>query len=368
MRVLILSASTGAGHNQAANNLKNEFLKNNAQVEIIDLFKSTSNIFNSIITDSYEILATRIPKVYGYFYNMVDKKEFNKYLLKKAFFVVEKRLKRILKNSSPDIVISTHPFGVAVICSLKDKKEIDIPFIQIVTDFKAHYSYVDDKVDAYITASDYTKDSLIEKGVDSNKIYAYGIPTKEEFRDSSEKKLKEFNEFNILIMGGSMGLSPMKDCLKILLESDLNIKITLICGNNNKLYNELNLKFNDYICGSKLKVLGFVNNVHEIMEKSDIIITKPGGLTTTEAINKTIPMVIPFAIPGQEEENTRFMVDNNMAIEVTDVNLLPKYIEELMKNPNKYNEMVSNMKVLSSTYSVTGIVDVAMKLLEKNGE
>lgn len=363
-KILILTASTGAGHNQAANNLKREFVEKFHEVEIVDLFKSTDTAMNKIITEGYNFFAKVIPDAYGILYNSLDKKQLNKYLLQNASILIEKRISKKIAEIEPDIIISTHPFGVPIITSLKAKDRLSIPFVQVVTDFKAHYTYVDQNVDAYITASEYTREGLIERGISPEKIYAYGIPTKEEFQVKTQRNCDLNGLFKVLVMGGSMGLKPMEDSVEILISSDLNIQITVVCGNNESLREKLSNKFSNSIEIGKLEVLGFINNVHEYMESSDLIITKPGGLTTTEAINKCIPMLIPFAIPGQEQENTSFMVENNMALEIREVSQLPMYIKHLIEHPDLYMEMVENMQELSSTYSVDKIILLAEELMK----
>ena len=160
-KILILTASTGAGHNQAANNLKREFEEKSHEVIIVDLFKSTDKAMNAVITEGYNFFAKIVPDAYGFIYNLLDKKKLNDYLLKNAFILIEKRISRKMKEIEPDIIISTHPFGVPIICALKQKNKTNVPFIQVVTDFKAHYTYVDQNVDAYITASEFTRDIIV---------------------------------------------------------------------------------------------------------------------------------------------------------------------------------------------------------------
>lgn len=362
-KILILTASTGAGHNQAANNLCREFEEKSHEVMIVDLFKSTDKAMNAVITEGYNFFAKIVPDAYGFIYNLLDKKQLNDYLLKNAFILIEKRISRKIKEIQPDIVISTHPFGVPIISALKQKNKTNIPFIQVVTDFKAHYTYVDKHVDAYITASEFTREGLIERGIEANKIYSYGIPTKEEFQTKPDRVFDANNTFKLLVMGGSMGLKPMEDSVDILINSDLNIHMSVVCGNNETLKNKLTEKFKQKIEEGHLEVVGFINNVHEYMDHCNLIITKPGGLTTTEAINKCIPMLIPFAIPGQEQENTSFMVENKMALEIREVSQLPMYIRQLIQEPQIYMEMVKNMTELSSTYSIDKIIDLAEKLM-----
>lgn len=130
-----------------------------------------------------------------------------------------------------------------------------------------------------------------------------------------------------------------------------------------KMQESLRNRFLHHINNGKLKVLGFVDNIDELMENSKLIVTKPGGLTSTEAISKNLPMIIPFCIPGQEQENTDFLVNNNMAMEINDFNNLPKIIKLLMENRELYEEMVNSMKQLAQNYSIDKIIYLANVLV-----
>lgn len=361
MKIIILTASTGAGHNQAAQNIAKEFLKsnNNDEVEIFDFFMDTSKTANKLVTESYDVFANKFPNTYGFIYNIFNIKLVNNIFLKNLFFKVKNRMKKKLIESNPSVIVSTHPLSVPLIMKIFEEEKISIPFVQIITDFKAHYTYIDDGVTAYITGSEYTKENLIKCGVNAEKIFVYGIPIREEFKIINKSETKTFN---ILLMGGSMGLKKMEDSVDVLLNSDLDVKITIICGNNVTLREKLVKKFKNKIIAGKAEIKGFVNNIDELMDKSKLIITKPGGLTSTEAINKQIPMIIPFAIPGQEEENTAFLVEEKMAISINDIEDLPKYVKMLLEDKKLYNEMVDNMRRLSESYSTEKIVELVHNL------
>ncbi len=362
--IIIVTASTGAGHNQAAHNLKKQFEAQGIYCHILDMFKATNKGMNILIADGYELLAEKMPKTYGFFYKLSDQKMMNKFMFNNVFMATEYRIKWLVRELQPDLIISTHPFGAPIIGKLKKKGKIDVPFMQIVTDFKAHYTYVHAGVDAYIVASEYTEQSLIDKGANKSKIYAYGIPAKEEFWQSKERTFSSDRPLHLLIMGGSMGLAAMQDAIDILLSTDKKLKMSIVCANNKELYQKFEYRYERAIENKKVDLYGFVNNIDELMDDADLIISKPGGLTTTEAIHKCIPMIIPFAIPGQEQENTNFLVENDMAIEVKDINSLNEHINRLIEDESYYQLMVENMLNLSKTYSVDAIISLAVSLME----
>jgi len=360
-KILILTASTGAGHNSAAKSLEEEYIKNGYETLVFDIFKDTSEIIDTIVVDGYKVMAQVFPKLYGAIYEMSDRSFLNNKIFSKSLIITRKRLLKAIQKFNPDVIISTHPFGVGIISTLKRKEKIDAKFISIVTDFKAHYAYVTQYVDAYITGSEYTKETLIEKGVDKNKIFAYGIPVKNEFYKEEKKDNLKTNVFKILLMGGSLG---SKGILKVLKKLNINDKINVIavCGSNEKLEKSIKKEFMKDIENGYLEVIGFSKEIPKLMDECDLIITKPGGLTTTEALSKQIPMIIPFAYPGQEIENTEFLVKSGVAMKSDKYDNINTLISILAENYGYYSNMKEQMKNITSAYSIKKIIELSEML------
>jgi len=359
--VLILSAATGNGHNQAANSLKNDLEASGYTVHITNPLREEGKIMDTLIEDGYELLAARMPKFYGKMYKIADYKLINKGVGNFLKITLRKTILKLIRQYQPDLLISTHPFYVSVVSYLKANGETDLPLITIVTDYMAHRFYVSKYVDAYIVGSNYTKDTLIEKGAVADNIYNYGIPIRKEF--SQPRKTPKDSIFTLLIMGGSMGLSYMKKCLKNLLHNTHEFRVLVVCGNNDKLKNELEAKFAGKQNGKEIIVYGICPNIPELMDQSDVIITKPGGLTATEAINKNIPMLIPFYIPGQEEENAEILVNAGVAIRITKISELNKVVDRFFQEPSLLENMRRNAQKLAAERTPGNIVQLADKLI-----
>lgn len=364
-KVLILTTSTGQGHNQAATSVAESF--ENAGYEIIklDFLAKNSKFLNDMIVQGYEISASKFPKTYGLFYNLTDSKFINKFL-KLPFFLTRRKVSKFINEIQPDVIVASHSISINVISDLK-KHGLKTPYILIVTDFKAHYLYVDDYVDAYITGSNYTKRSLVVRNINPNKIYPIGIPISRDFyKDTtSVATLKNDDYFNLLLMGGSLGLNSIFTVLKELTNNPNKLRITVVCGKNANLKNKL-LKYcnSNEFKNKKLHILGFTKDISYLMDYCDVIISKPGGLTVTESIVKNIPLVIPFAIPGQEIENIDFLTTEGYSIYVKDIEQLNNTINYLIQNPDELAKMKLKLKELSSTYSLTKIVDIADNLID----
>ena len=362
-KILILTTSTGEGHNQAAKSISTTFEKYGYEIVTHDFLKNNSKFLTKLFVTGYEVSASFLPRIYGFIYKLTDTTFINK-LLSFVFTITKRKIKKLIDETNPNIILVTHPFAVSIIGSLKEKG-LNVPSMVIVTDFKAHATYLNKNIDAYITASKSTKNDLSNRGIDSKRIYSYGIPVKDEFLQSEFDITYAKNDgyFNILLMSGSMGLKNISYVLKELLNNSNKLRITVVCGKNEKLKNNLLKEYNHSIKNKKLHILGFSSDIDFLMEYSDLIISKPGGLTVTEAINKNLPMLIPFAIPGQETQNAEFLASNGYAIQIDNLLELNLIIDELISNPTKLQEMRSNLIKLSSLYSKKNIVALADNLI-----
>ncbi|WP_040210606.1 MGDG synthase family glycosyltransferase [Clostridium polynesiense] len=363
-KVLILTTSTGQGHNQAADSLKDTFVKRGYEVIKYDFLDNNSKFLTRCIVGGYELLVSKTPKVYGGIYKITNFAKINS-SLKLAFMHTENKVYYYITQCSPDIIIGTHPLSVNIISSLKKHKLIDIPFISIVTDFKAHSTYISPYVDAYITASEYTKKKMSEGIIPENRIFPYGIPIKQEFFSKADAFLSmERDEyFNILLMGGSMGLNNIFYVLERLMKNKHKLRITVVCGNNSELKSNLEEAFMNPPLDKKIHIFGFTTAVASLMELSDIIISKPGGLTASEALVKNLPMIIPFAIPGQETENAEFLSSIGCAVYEPDLNNINNILNSLIENPDKLLEMKNNIRRISKHYSINEIVSLSERLI-----
>ena len=363
-KILILTASTGEGHNQAANSISECFEKSGYEVIKNDFLKSSGKFLDNVLVKGYEILASVFPKIYGFSYKLTDYQLNNK-VLSLLFIFTKRKVLKLINTTEPDIILLTHPFAVNIIGNLK-RKGLNTPVISIVTDFKAHGTYINSNINVYITGSEFTKTTLIERGISANKIFPYGIPVKKEFLKKVPELLsvKDPDYFNILLMSGSMGLKNISYVLRELLNNSHKLRITVVCGNNTELKNSLSKEYKNRIKDKKLHIIGFSNDIASLMEYSDLIITKPGGLTISEAINKTLPIIIPFCIPGQEMQNTEFLASNGYAIYIDNLLEINMTVDRLIDNPDLLKKMRSKLSNLASTYSNKKIVDIADNLIK----
>ncbi|NMA83218.1 MAG: glycosyltransferase [Epulopiscium sp.] len=363
-KVLIFTASTGGGHNQAASCLEEEFIKHGFIAKKIDALQVVNKGLDTLISGSYKVLVNMFPELYGNIYDISNKEKLNKVITSSFAKISKGKIYNIILEEKPDLIVSTHCFVISVVGYLKENRFIDIPFISVVTDYEAHQTYINKNVDAYIAASDYTSETLIRHGIPKEKIFSYGIPIKTEFLDSCKANPFEQKAFQILLMAGSLGLKNMKKALKSIVTMKENYHLVVVCGNNKELQKSIEKEYADLIKNKKLTLYGFTKNIPAIMESSDVIITKPGGLTVSEAIAKRLPMIVPYYIPGQEKENLDFLIKEEIAIYVYKINDIKELLESIMKDPKILDNMKENMEAMCNRFCLDNIIYLAEELIE----
>lgn len=370
MNILILSASTGGGHMRASKAIESYMIKQDKDinVKIVDSLLYISPILNKTITSGYVYLATKTPKLYGKLYDLSNKDRKFSNFVTRINNIFANKLLPLIDDFKPDVIITTHPFPTEMVSRLKLKNEINIPLICIMTDYAPHKAWLSEKVDAYIVANDDMVAKMVAQGVSEEHIYAYGIPVDEVFFEEKEKQLV-LEELNldknlptILMMAGSFGVANVFDIYANIIDIDFDFQIILVTGKNKKLYNQ----FEEVVGNSpkNTKLIYFTNEINKFMQASDIIITKPGGLTVTEALACNIPMAIFDAIPGQEEENAEFLIKHNMAVRISDGNSCREAIVRLLEDNGKLENMKEACKSFDKNDSSKNIFLLLNELIE----
>ncbi|WP_242821851.1 MGDG synthase family glycosyltransferase [Pseudoramibacter alactolyticus] len=364
--VLIFSASTGGGHNLAAQTVQRGLSERGYTVQIIDAFADTSKAFNKLLTKGYKQMVEKVPRLYHLLYNDLDKDT----LRRRGIFSLVARFMNpdimpMMVANKPVLLVSTHPFVTNILGRIKDMGAFDIPIISFVTDYKFHGVYTHPKINAYVVGSPYTKKGMVERGVPAEIIHPYGIPVREAFEkekapcEAIDKEVKG----TVLLMGGSLGTHHMKKAFKALIKSREKIRIIAVCGNNSSLMDELEHYAQKHTNNKLVQAFGFVDNIPALMDESDVIVSKPGGLTTAEAMVKGIPMIIPYCYPGQEEDNAEYLEASGMGICLEKIDELTDLIDYLIDHKLIIQEMAENMNTEAKTYSPNATLDLCEALI-----
>ncbi|OHB69733.1 MAG: hypothetical protein A2W23_02205 [Planctomycetes bacterium RBG_16_43_13] len=343
MKILILSVTAGAGHNRAAEAIKAEATLSfpHIKAEYYDALDFSSKLFKTLYSQSYVFMVNRTPSLWGLLYHEMEKgKERKK--TDKIVNTYDKhaypKLIKLIKRIEPDFIICTHFLPVNVILA----HSINIPIGVVVTDYDVHKLWVNKDLSVYFVASDEVKWQLKKYGVRESNIVVTGIPIHPTFRRSKDRKelLAKFGlkdgVTTILLLSGGFGMEKVEDAFEVIANAAQDCQILAIAGKNEKLKNKLSAIAKGY---PNCKVYGFVTNIDEFMQVSDIAITKAGGLTTSECLVKELPMIIVSPIPGQEERNCDFLLESGAAVKAKNIELLDYKLKSLLDNTSSIRRM-----------------------------
>jgi len=355
-RVLILTASYGNGHIQASHAIQQQFIKQGIeQATIIDLMKEGHPFLNKITTSLYK----KSPQssrmgldYYGWSYYLTRETKHTALFNRSMQVLGRKKLMEVIHQQRPDAVVNAFPFGAAPeVCST-----MGIQNFTVITDYALHSTWIHPFVDKYYVATEDLKQDIISKGFAKERVEVSGIPIRKEFDEMSFNRgalMRRSDKKTILIMAADSGaVSYIEEMLQMLLLLG-SYRIVVVCGRNEKLKQRLELQ---YVSFRQLKVLGYVDRVHELMSTSSCIITKAGGLTLTEAIALRLPIFIYKPYAGQERENARYLAGMGVASVSHHVEELSAQIQFLLTNPGLIEAVESRMIGLQKKHASALIV------------
>ena len=376
MKILIFYASYGGGHLKAAESINecilNNYTDKNIEVELIDCMKYVNKAIEKMTTAAYREMAKKMPWAWGKIYNDSQKGPLA-HISSRSNKIMSIKLLRLLREKQPDLIISTHPFGSQMCSYLKRKGKINAKIATILTDFAPHSQWLvgSDYTDYFFVAHDKMKSYLLSQNIEENKIFVTGIPLSNKFLCKYDRNdvLKNFelkdNKFNILFFGGGeFGLGKTRT-VEIFEEftkfaKSKDFQVIGIAGKNEKMKLAFENIVREHNCEENVKVLEFTNRVPELMSISDLVVTKPGGMTTTESLASRLPMIIINPIPGQEVENAEFLESKNIAIWIRKDDDVNEVLKNLFESPTKLKEMKQNTKLLANINSTRDICDILL--------
>lgn len=346
LRVLVFSATFGAGHERAAEAIIEEILTRspNAEITHLDCGVLLSRTFNTIIKSTYLGMIKHTPKLWGKFYYDTARISPDSKLQILLNHMGRSGLIKYINDLQPDLIICTYPTIAGVLAQLRLRNILNIPLVTVVTDYTVHNQWIHKGVDLYIVGCDDVYRGFIAQGIDPQCIQVTGIPVSPKFeaevnRDEIMERLGLIpGRPTVLIMGGAYGvISNPKGICSIIADMTLPTQAIVVCGRNKKLYESLE----DIIIKSRNPIIrfGFVNNIEEFMTVSDLIITKAGGLIVSEALTKHLPLVIFKPIPGQEEENTKYICKIGAGVTANSLETLKYTVCKLLEHPDKLKKM-----------------------------
>jgi len=371
-KVLIVYATAGIGHKKASMAVKKAYDEMNLpglEVTLIDALDYTNDFFKWSYLQAYLLMVNKLPTLWGLLYYFTDipfVDLFVSYIRRVNNWVNSKKLVNYILDTKPDVIISAHFFASEVIADLKQKSLVLSKLITIVTDYRLHAWWVCEGTNAYIVASEDTRRDLEARKVDPAKIKVMGIPIEPIFSKSLDRP-KIFKEtglrddiFTTLVIGGGFGVGPIEGIVKVIADIPKELQTIVICGHNEELVRKIQSLKDEYKLN--MKVVGFVDNVYEYMDISDILISKSGGITVSESLAKEIPLVVISPILGQETGNCAFLVRNNAAVKVSGLNDLKPALEGLIADPMKLDKMKESIKLIKKPNAAYDVAKFAYEL------
>ncbi len=376
MRIAILYASAGHGHQKAAEAVREGFLHCGVPQEeilLLDALEETPPWFRRLYTSTYYYSVKHTPWAWGGAYHFLDRPFIYQKMVqpvrRAANSLVGRRLAERMIREKPDAIIYTHFFAPEVLGGEKEKGTISGFTVSVVTDFLPHAFWVNPGTDHYWVMSEEGKEILEGWGVPSQKITAGGIPILLRFQpgagkgEARKKEELDENRFTILITSGSFGLGPTAGILRTLREFGNQIQVMTVSGRNESQRRALEREIYPF----RVKHYGFVTHMDELMDASDLIIAKPGGATTSESLAKELPMVVLEPIPGQEAGNAKLLKERNTSFFLGQPSDIRVILKAILDYPEVLEEKRRSIQKLAKPQAAVELAKLVLERIEGRG-
>lgn len=359
MKILILTGRFGMGHYSTAVSLKEEIESEmrSSTVEVVDILSFLTPKLDNIIYSSFNLLVEKASGIYNIFYNNLDSLQLD--LDVNIWQLFYSKLDRLVRDEGVDIIISTLPLSSGIMSDYKEKRNLNIPLITYITDISVHSEWLNKGTDLYMVPTESVKENLKKCNIREDRIIVRGIPVKNQFKQECKKTHRE-NRKKILIMGGGLGLIPIKDSEFRRLNMDISLDVTIITGKNKKIYNRLKDKYKN------INVVGYTDRVWEYMKNADLIVSKSGGITLFESIYSELPLLILSPFLAQEKNNAVFIERENIGQVIWDKNEdVYLRLKEMIKDEVKMEYMKKNLIRIKNSKDEEPILSILKELGEE---
>ncbi len=364
--VLFLSASVGEGHTAAAQAVSSALAERmpGATCEVVDSYRYASNVFHRVASNGYIGIVKLLPQLYKFAYDQAERatkiSAFKTWLHRYTAL----NLRQFVTELRPDAVVCTHAFPCGVMAEYKREFADAPPVVGIVTDFVVHPFWIHRNIDKYAVGTQAMRQTLVSRGVVPNRVVVTGIPIDHRFAQVASKRRARLHigvapgVTTLLLMGGGLGIGPLENALVAIDRLQHHVQTVVVVGKNKSL--EKRLTEVARRLRHRVKVTGFVANVYDYMQAADILVSKPGGLTSSEALVTELPIIMLRPLPGQEERNTRYLEERGVGIRVERSRELTQALACLLESPSALEKMRRNARALAhpdAAQSVASIIE-----------
>lgn len=345
--ILLVSENFGTGHTRAAEAILHGIRSADADVNVhlVEIGRVLRPRMSRLLVESYLGIIRKTPFLWRTFYGWHQGKSFPRSLQSFIRYALYTRLAELITLHRPRLVVSTHPFAAFGVARLKERGWA-FKLCTVITDFSAHGSWAHPQTDRYLVPADPVRKELIRLGVEPERVTVTGIPTdprfwKKEDQIEIRRHLGLRQLPTVLIMGGGLGLGNMEQLVKMVAKWRNHMQILVITGRNHQLYQTL--VSDPMLDHPNIRVAGYVQPLSEWMEAADLILTKPGAMTCTEAIAKVKPLLLYGTIPGHEERNGQFLTKNGLALRLKGEEHLDELLDRYLSDPEYFAPIRKNM-------------------------
>lgn len=368
--ILLLSAPYGGGHRRVAEVLDRIWRDTapGVRVDAVDFFDAFVNRTVSHLTSSLYINSVRhAPKLWGAFYYATGNIRPDSPTQKMINRLGRRRLAAYIRDRRPDVVVHTHPTPAGVMSDLKVQSVVDRPSLVVITDYAIHSQWVHPGVERYCVATDEIRAGLVDRGIPPDRITVTGIPVDPVFAspldraETAHRLGLDPTRTTVLVMAGAYAmLGGVADVHRVLMHCPRRVQAVFICGRDPGLVEKLRQRSRRR---PDLHVQGYVANVHEWMAASDLLVTKAGGITVSEALTRELPMVIYRPIPGQEDWNTQTVAAAGAAKVAGNPNDLARVLETLLSDPGALDSMRRAARRFKRPHAAHDVARAALDLV-----
>ncbi|MBO7170468.1 MAG: glycosyltransferase [Clostridia bacterium] len=370
MKVLIFTITAGEGHNVTAAALKEAFSARGAQAEVVNMYEATNRLVHVLSAKGYLFVTRRLNRLHGAVYGMLEKRKANAYtpsLTRFSYKAMAKKAKKLIDDIAPDVILSTHTYASMILDLAKQHYGLTVKTVAVETDFTMHPCSEEGlRADRLVIACEALIPAAKQKGFKGEQILPIGIPIRPRFSDIHPKR--EAREAfgldpdlpTLLLAGGSMGHGNIVKLLRQIDASPLPFQVAVVCGGNASAKRKIdNEKWKHTVYNP-----GFTDRMDLLMDAADLLISKPGGLTTSEALAKKLPLLISDCIHGQETRNTDFLVSHGAAFTPKKGESVANAALSLLASPERLEKARGNAEAIRKPLSTASLCDALFSLCE----
>ncbi len=370
-RALVISAKVGAGHMRAAEAVLAAIQETRPEIDVrhIEALEYTTPSFRKSLIGTYNQLVKRLPSLWGFLYERLEKKPADS-ATQRLTAVLDRmnatRLRKAVVDMAPDVILCTHYLPVEVFAALRRRGKLDAPLCVALTDFDIHTMWMQRGVDRYFVAHDEMAYALRAKGIGEAAVSVTGIPIMPEFSREYPDRVEMRRRLGlpheprtVLMAAGGFGLMKVDRLVSALAEEVDEAQFLVIAGRNEKL--EKALRAVAAVHPGKVTPYGFVTNMHALMAASDVMVTKCGGLTSSECLAMGLPMVIVDPIPGQEERNADYLLEHGAAVKANSAAHMLFKVRKLLGDRVRLDHMRKAAKAVARPRAAYAIAEAMTK-------